>query len=331
MRFLPAHAQHIGDRESQEDSFGFSDPGDRDLADHGGFVAVVCDGMGGMEHGDLASRTAVKVFLDAYSRKIPLESIPDALERSARAANDEVLSLARGLSLAESVGTTLVAAALHRESLYFISIGDSGIFYVSNGAIRPVNRPHTFANFLEQAVARGAISREDAEKHPERESLTSFIGVEKLAEIDRNREPWPVRPGDSILLASDGLFKTLDLEEIQACLQAGSESRPEALVAWTLAKQQESQDNVTVLMIGLESDAQASSNSQVDSARNGAPALIPNLPPLAVQAGIPRLAMILLWILLALVVATGVGVWWYVSHVPHRACVPAKNSARWLA
>ena len=51
MRHLPAHAQHIGSRRYQQDSFGFADPDDDDFLAHGGFLAVLCDGMGGMEHG----------------------------------------------------------------------------------------------------------------------------------------------------------------------------------------------------------------------------------------------------------------------------------------
>src|SRR5580698_2424352 len=132
MSFLPANAQHIGSRNSQQDSFGFGDLDDEAFLNHGGFVAVVCDGMGGMEHGDLASRTAVRSFLDAYGRKNPAESIPAALERSVREANDQVVEMAHELGAAASVGTTLVAAALansgREKAMYFISVGDSGLF-----------------------------------------------------------------------------------------------------------------------------------------------------------------------------------------------------------
>ena len=52
MRFLAANAQHIGARHSQQDSFGFADPDDQEFIAHAGFLAIVCDGMGGMEYGD---------------------------------------------------------------------------------------------------------------------------------------------------------------------------------------------------------------------------------------------------------------------------------------
>ena len=83
MRYLPAHAQHIGARHYQQDSIGLADPEDHAFLAHGGFLAVLCDGMGGMEHGDVASQTAVRAILDAYAQKLPTESIPAALERAA--------------------------------------------------------------------------------------------------------------------------------------------------------------------------------------------------------------------------------------------------------
>ncbi len=254
MSFLPGNAQHIGARSSQQDSFGFGDPDDEEFLAHGGFVAVVCDGMGGMEHGDAASRMAVRTFLEAYRRKTPQESIPNALERSVREANARVVEMAHELGAAESVGTTLVAAVMldaesWNKQMYFISVGDSGLFFVSDGRIQTVNRPHVFGNLLDSAVARGAMTKEQALLHPERESLTSFIGVDVLEEIDRNIDPWPLSDGDSILLASDGLFKTLSTEEILASLEGRPQAWPEILVARTLDQKYEFQDNVTVLSV----------------------------------------------------------------------------------
>jgi hypothetical protein len=141
--------------------------------------------------------------------------------------------------------------------MYFISVGDSGLFHISGGQMQTVNRPHIFANVLDQAVARGSMSREDAENHPERESLTSYIGSGKLTEIDHNQDPWPLHEGDTILLASDGLFKTLENDEIIGCLQGNPQAWAEALVTRTLSKQREYQDNVTVLSVTVESDTSA--------------------------------------------------------------------------
>jgi PPM family protein phosphatase len=253
VRYLHGNAQHIGSRRQQQDSFGFSDPEAESFQVHGGFLAVVCDGMGGMEHGDVASQTAVRTVIEAYGRKTPEESIPRALERSVHQANERVLAAAASLGVAESAGTTLVAAVLQGTSLYYISVGDSALFHLSQGRLRMVNRPHVYANLLAQAVANGDLSREAAASHPDREALTSFIGVQALGEIDRNTEPWPMRDGETILLATDGMFKTVAPVEMQSCLAGHPQSWPAALVKRALDKRQEAQDNVTVVSVTLQS------------------------------------------------------------------------------
>ena len=252
MRYLSAHAQHIGARHYQQDSIGLADPEDHAFLAHGGFLAVLCDGMGGMEHGDVASQTAVRAILDAYAQKLPGESIPAALDRAARKANEQVIAAALNLGLKEGVGTTLVAAVLHDGYLNFVSVGDSAIYHVRGGDLHMVNRPHVFANLLDQAAERGQISRSEAAQHPERESLTSFIGIHDLHEIDRNTEPWPVAAGETILLASDGLFKTLDTAEILGCLNGHPQSWPQTLVSRTLARRHAGQDNVSVVSVTLD-------------------------------------------------------------------------------
>ncbi len=317
MSFLPGNAQHIGARSSQQDSFGFGDPEDEAFLAHGGFVAVVCDGMGGMEHGDLASRTAVRSFLDAYSRKTPDESIPDALERSVHEANDRVVEMAHELGAAESVGTTLVAASVidaggESKSMYFISVGDSGLFHISEGQMQTVNRPHIFANILDTAVSRGTLSKEQALLHPERESLTSFIGVGVLEEIDRNVDPWPIADGDTILLASDGLFKTLTADEVLESLHGHPQTWPDALVARTLEQNYEYQDNITVLSVTVK--------DRPDTLKLPPPAVALEATPEKTAPVTPRtkrsrkMVAVALIVGLAGIAAAGGGRWWYKKH-----------------
>lgn len=255
MRLVPGHAQHVGSRESQQDSFGFSEFQDDAFSAHGGKVAIVCDGMGGLEHGEIAGATAVKEFLAAYSEKTAQESIPEALVRSVRRANQRVLTIGGDLGSGEGIGTTLVAAVVHEGKLYWASVGDSALYLYRSGALAQLNHPHVFANLLDRAVEQGALSREEADQHPERESLTSYVGASQLDEIDVSREPLEVGPGDTILIASDGLFKTLDEKEIVAALTGAPASWPQTLVEKTLAKKRPYQDNVTVVIIAIENEA----------------------------------------------------------------------------
>jgi len=249
MRFLHASAQNIGARRSQEDSFAFSESEDRTFLAHAGFLVVFCDGMGGMAHGGEASSTAAKAFVKAYSAKRPEESIPAALQRSVRETNAEVLDLGRQLGAADGIGSTLIAAVVHKSFLHFVSVGDSGLFHFGRGILRLINHPHVFGAFLDQAVARGVMTEQAALEHPERDALTSFIGAEPLDEIDSNPDPIRLSPGDTVLLASDGLFNTLSAMEIRKAMEGDPRKWPELLVARTLEKKNEYQDNVTVLTL----------------------------------------------------------------------------------
>jgi len=318
MRFLAGNAQHIGARHSQQDSFGFADPSDSAFLEHGGFLAIVCDGMGGMECGDAASRTAVRAFLDAYSRKTSSETIPNALLRSVHEANQQVLALAAGLGLIEGIGTTLIAAALYERSMFYVSVGDSGLFYVNGSGIRMVNRAHIFANIRDAAVAQGTMSADDAARHPERESLTSYIGAQKLEEIDRNTDPIPLTEDDAILLASDGLFKTLTSDEMRAACIGPPQAWPESLVAATMAKKRDYQDNVTVLSMALDSARTASipptrnpaqPSSELPRTARIAPEPAQWTPPVPTQVEKKRRGLLIPLIAIALAIAAAA--WWY--------------------
>jgi len=160
---------------------------------------------------------------------------------------------------------------------------------------------------LDQAAERGQISRSEAAHHPERESLTSFIGIHDLHEIDSNTEPWPVAAGETILLASDGLFKTLEPAEIMECLSGHPQSWPQALVSRTLDRRHPGQDNVSVVSITLDSE------SLGEFAPEPPPSIFETTgetPPA------PRLASGKIWLLAALMLlllATAFAALWYFS------------------
>jgi protein phosphatase len=115
--------------------------------------------------------------------------------------------------------------------------------------LRLINHPHVFGAFLDQAVARGVMTEQAAMEHPERDALTSFMGAEPLEEVDSNADPFRLSPGDTVLLASDGLFNTLSAKEIRKAMEGDPRKWPELLVARTLDKKNEYQDNVTVLTL----------------------------------------------------------------------------------
>lgn len=248
-RVTPSNFQHIGTRTSQEDTFAFSDLGDRDFVLNNGVLAIVADGMGGLAMGASASNIAVSTFLREYTSRDLSETVPQSLIRSLEASNEAVMELAYNEDLENEVGTTLVAAVIYRKQLHWISAGDSRVYLFRGKELRPLNKDHIYANQLAEDVINEMITREEAASHPERDFLTSYLGIEGPPEIDRSDEPLTLEPGDMVMLCSDGLYNTLTIKEITAVICKDSVHAAEMLVDRALSKNKKNQDNITVIIL----------------------------------------------------------------------------------
>ncbi|MCC7237857.1 MAG: serine/threonine-protein phosphatase [Bryobacterales bacterium] len=242
------NAQNIGARPYQEDCFSILE-GDVDTPEQDRCLAVViADGMGGLAHGDVASRRAVQAFGESFQARAVGTTLAHALTRSLLDANEAVRREAAARSLPGQMGTTFIAAAVRNGCLYYVSTGDSGLFLVRGGEIRRLNVAHVFGEYLDHQVERGELAEDLAMSHPQREALTSFIGMDQAPEIDRMEAPLELREGDVVVLATDGLFKTLSLAQMRAAL-AETGDPAEALVRRALTLGLPQQDNVTVVAI----------------------------------------------------------------------------------
>ncbi len=250
----PGNCQHIGARSSQQDTFGFSDKDDIAFVAHGGVLAVVADGMGGLANGGEASHSAAQAFLHAYMAKQPDETVPNAMLRALDEANQAVITLSRQVGEG-NVGTTLVAAVIHGDTLHWVSVGDSRLYLWRDGQLIQLSLDHIYANDLDREAANGNISRKEAENHPERHSLTSYLGLSPLDLIDRNLEPYALLEGDRLLLCSDGCYAALDENEIAPLFDRNAQQMAEDLIALILAKDRTSQDNLTVAILACEADS----------------------------------------------------------------------------
>lgn len=253
---LPGNAQDQGRRREQQDAFTISDPENRDFLAHAGVLAVVADGMGGMKLGGDASILAADTMLEAYAVKCPEESVEEALLRSLHRANRAVWEMACRNDVAGESGTTLVAAAVLGNRLWWVAAGDSRLYLARKGELLRLTEDHVYAAELDRSVLLGHLSPEKALFHPDREALTSFLGLETLPEVDRNRNPMLLEEGDRLLLCSDGLYKFLPPEEAAAILCDGERRRPqvqaERLVEAVRRRNAPGQDNVTVVVLGVE-------------------------------------------------------------------------------
>ena len=246
MKIIPGNAQDIGARANQEDSFGFSDLHDRGFKRHGGVMMVLCDGMGGLADGAVASRVAVDAALRGYTRKLPSEDIPSALERVVREAHDAVCA---AFPNGESGGATIVAAVVCADLLYWVSLGDSRLYLVRRDApMQQLTVDHNVAN-LEHHTTLGETPRSEALSTANPEALTSYLGSPYPSRPDGNRGGMPLLPGDRIVACSDGVYRGLSPEAMAAsALHGRPMAAAEHMIKSVLEQEIPHQDNLTAVI-----------------------------------------------------------------------------------
>ncbi len=172
------------------------------LAD-GACFAVVCDGMGGPNAGDVASQIAVKNiserFIAGWRSRITVESVKNLLATSINAANICVYDAAQASEEYNGMGTTAVAAVLLNDILIVAHVGDSRAYLISED-IKLLTKDHSL---VQELVDAGQISDSDAAHYPYRNVITRAIGISEHVDIDFTERK--IDSGDKVLLCSDGL------------------------------------------------------------------------------------------------------------------------------
>ena len=251
-RVTPGNGQHIGARTEQQDAFGFSDIHDVAFIKQFGVLAVLADGMGGLVGGREVSQLAVKNFIDHYLHSPYITSIPEKLASSAEVANDAVLQFARENALEGCVGTTLIASVVHNDELYWLSVGDSRIYLYQKDGMSQLSTDHIYAKELDEKAEKGLITLEEARNDPQRESLTSFLGQERIEEIDISLDPVPIHKEDKVLLCSDGLYGSVTSDDfLEICHMLPAQEAAEKLIVLALDKGKPNQDNATIAILSL--------------------------------------------------------------------------------
>lgn len=206
---------------------------------------VVLDGMGGANAGDVASQTARDAIHDfAVRNQLTLD--PKALlQRAVQHGAGVVHAAALASPEHEGMGTTVVSCLVVDATRAIIAhVGDSRAYLLRNGRIQALTRDHTI---VEELVGRGLLSREEAERHPYKNVLSRNLGAKPEARIDVLE--LEIRPGDRILLCSDGLYGYASSEAIQYVLGSGDEPEHVARDLIDLALRGGGGDNVTAIVI----------------------------------------------------------------------------------
>lgn len=229
-------------REGNEDGFR--------IDDRTGLVAVA-DGMGGHVGGEVASATALEALVAAVANGRPIrEAIAEANEAvMEKSATDENL---RGM------GTTLTVATLASGGTLLIGhVGDSRAYLARDGAITQITDDHSL---VEEMVQRGQLTPEQAEVHPRRSIVTRALGIDPDIEIDVY--PVELRPGDRVLLCSDGLSNMLRSEAMAAILGREPDGQRAAQLLVDSANAAGGEDNITALIIDAVEESTTTRTAQ---------------------------------------------------------------------
>ena len=210
MRYHVANLQGLGARAQQEDSFTLMNALDETMYDAYGLMFAVCDGMGGMKDGRLASETAINSLRNSFSMIDIASPIAPQLERFVHKAADDVLNVIGG-----DGGTTLVLCYILHEQLYFVSTGDSYLFLFRNGKLLRLNEQHTLCrDYYLADIKNGDFDPVSCRSEDESSALTSFLGTSSTVITDGFVKPFQLHKNDLIFACSDGVGGELTEQEM---------------------------------------------------------------------------------------------------------------------
>lgn len=241
-----ASLREIGNREQQEDACELVNATDVTKIRNEGLLAIVADGMGGLESGSLASSMAVQIISGDFAvmdRTQPLEpQLAGAIDHACELVHQEISG--RG-------GSTAIACMLYDQKLYYAGVGDSYLYLLRQGRLTRINRQHNLQNqrYLE-LIQAGSLDPAPARTMKEKHAVTQFLGVDQLDDVDWLRRALPLQDGDVLLACTDGIGGVLTEEETAHCMSLNNANDAcNALKQAVLQKNLRHQDNFTGVLI----------------------------------------------------------------------------------
>ena len=217
------------------------------LDDKKAAFGAVCDGMGGANGGEVASRIAIDLIqekiqlLDNYSRKSQWNKlILDFVESSNRAIFEKSIEDTSLLGM----GTTFVGAFCGENKAIIANVGDSRAYLIDSDSIKQISKDHSLVNEL---VEKGELSRVQATNHPNKNVITRALGVDKTVKCDVF--DIKVAKGQYLLLCSDGLTEEVSEPEIHFQVMTCNTGEEKCRSLIDIANSRGGHDNITVVIV----------------------------------------------------------------------------------
>ncbi|MBD3670766.1 MAG: Stp1/IreP family PP2C-type Ser/Thr phosphatase [Gammaproteobacteria bacterium] len=228
-------------RDNNEDAIAYDEPR--------GF-AILADGMGGHNAGEVASQLTVKtveaMLNDAMRGGESPDDVPDLINTAVQQANMAVYERSKLIADCKGMGTTVVVACVEDETLHIANVGDSRLYLYRENTLHQVTRDHSL---VADMVEKGFLSPEEAQNSNQKNIITRAIGLQAEIEVDLYQQP--MNQGDMFLLCSDGLSDVVNDAQIQASLEAEELDDLEALSQQLVkqALQAGGPDNISVILM----------------------------------------------------------------------------------
>jgi serine/threonine protein phosphatase PrpC len=204
---------------------------------------VVADGMGGAQAGEVASEMAVASFGSGLPDGSPAEGLVRIVEQANRAIHDRSRSDARTAGM----GTTVTAAYVGESEVTIAHVGDSRAYVLRAGDLIRLTKDHSLVGEL---VARGKLTEEQAEMHPQRSVITRALGSEPDVEVDVH--VYQARAGDLFMLNSDGLTSMVPEARVKPIIEGAATLEQAGRELIAAANEAGGRDNITVILFRLE-------------------------------------------------------------------------------
>jgi protein phosphatase len=228
-------------RSNNEDSYGY------DVEHH---LYVVCDGMGGQAAGEVASGLAVRTLIESFGatgmieRQNGLMPIENRLLAAILDANQAVHEAGLQNPELRSMGTTLVCICLQHDRAVIGNVGDSRAYLLRSGVCQQITQDHSL---LAEAMRAGEISPELAASSSLQSVITRAIGIEDMVEPDLYAAQ--LQPGDILMLASDGLTRYAQPEDIGSLIGGAADLTLACQALIDYAKRGGGVDNITCILL----------------------------------------------------------------------------------
>ena len=209
---------------------------------------IVADGMGGHLAGEIASQTAVET-IEAYIRThIEAGEFEDCIRQAIVEANKRIYLESLDNTEYRGMGTTCSMVLLQGDNIHVGHVGDSRIYFVNNQGVKQITTDHSL---VENLIANGEITKEEAKTHPKRHVITRAIGTDPTVEVDYGN--YEIGSIKQIVICSDGLTEKVDDQEILNTINTHTiDDAVDLLVE--LANERGGTDNISVILVSLTNE-----------------------------------------------------------------------------